>query len=207
MRVPIKPRTLEELRNITTPAPVVGGNMEVFRDPLYDTQSYPAAGIAQLNFFVNPNADQTLSNIEQGGTVPDPEYYQLWYARVTPIIPPTVAAAPTTWRDMQRLMTIGRPTLTLTIMSKPYGPWHVHEMGTSGPQYYGYSTQVAAAGGTSTEIANAGPDMAGFCFDGALWLLPKASYRAVIRWGNPQAVAVDTLLRLTLDAAHYRAIR
>lgn len=207
MRVPVQARTLEQLREITTPAPVIGGNMEVFRDPLYDTQTYVAAGSALLNFFVNPNADLSLSNLEQGGTVPDPEYFQLWYVRVVPLLTDSEAAAPTAWRDMLNIMQQGRPILTLSVMSKPYGPWHVFNMGAKGPDLVGYS-DGAGAGVVSHEAGAGGPDSnGGFCLDGAIWLLPKASFRCSIRWGNPLAVAADTLIRVELDAVHYRAIR
>ena len=86
MRVPVQPRTLAQLQEITTPAPIAGGNMEVYRHVLYDTQTYPAAGVAQLTFFATTNPDASLNNLEVGGSLPDPDYAQLWYGRIVPIL-------------------------------------------------------------------------------------------------------------------------
>lgn len=208
MRVPVQARTLEQLQQMTTPAAVAGGNMEAFRDPLYDTQTYPAAGPTggQLTFFTNTNADASLSNLAQGGTVPDPEYYQLFYIRMIPVLIDSDATVPTAWRDMYNLMMGYRPIVTLTIMNKPYGPWRGQQMGVFGPDYRGYS-DGAGAGVVSHEVAAGGNDLGGFCLDGALWLLPKASFRVTVRWGAAAAITADTLITMELDATHYRAIR
>ena len=206
MRIPVEAHTLAELQTLTTPKNVAGGNMESLRDQIYDTQTYLAAGSATLNYFANPNADPTLSNLQQGGTMPDPEYFRIFYIQVDPIVLLTDAAVPTSWRDMERLVRSGRPTLTLTLQGKSYGPWLVQSMhGTGGVDGYGYA--AAAAATTAIQYANNGPADGGFCVDGALWLTPKASFSARINWGNPLAVAADTLVRVTLDGVRYRAIR
>ena len=206
MRVPVQPRTLAQLQEITTPAPIAGGNMEVYRHVLYDTQTYPAAGVAQLTFFATTNPDASLNNLEVGGSLPDPDYAQLWYGRIVPILGQSSATVPVQVNDMLDLMLIGRPTVTLTIMSKPYGPEPGGLFHGGGIEPWGYS-DGAGAGVVSHDWAKSGPNDGGFCFDGALWLLPKASFRVVIRWGNPQAVAADTLIRFELDTTYYRAIR
>lgn len=209
MRVPVQPRTLEQLREITTPAPVLGGNMEVYRHVLFDTQTYPAAGPAggQLTFFANPNADLSLCNLDQGGTIPDPDYAQLFYGRIVPILGESSATVPLNVADMLDLMLIGRPIVTVTIMSKPYGPEPGGLFGWGGGvEPWGYS-DGAGAGVVSHDYAKPGTEPGGFCFDGALWLLPKASFRVNVRWGNAQAIAADTLLRFELDSVYYRSIR
>lgn len=208
MRVPVQPRTLEELQKLTTPAAVAGGNMEAFRDVLTDTQTYAAAGPTggRLSFFATTNSDPSLSNAVQAGTVPDPEYWQLYYLRAFPILGPQKAANPSRWADVFNLMVGYRPMVTLTIMNKPYGPWPMRPMGVSGPQVFGYA-DAAVAGVNDHEYAQAGADLGGFCLDGALWLLPKASFRVTIQWGAASTVAADTLIAVELDGTHYRAIR
>jgi len=206
MRVPVQARTLKELQEITTPAPVGGGNMEVYRHVLYDTQTYVAAGSSRLTFFSNTNSDPSLCNLEVGGSLPDPDYAQLWYGRIVPVLANSNAAVPLVVGDMIDLMLTGRPTVTVTIMSKPYGPEPGGLFHGGGIEPWGYS-DGAGAGVVSHDWAKSGPNDGGFCFDGALWLLPKAAFRVTIAWGNPQAIAADTLIRFELDTCYYRAIR
>lgn len=208
MRVPVQARTLDELRNITTPTPVSGGNMETYRHVLFDTQTYPAAGPTggQLVFFANTNADASLCNLEVGGSLPDPDYAQLFYGRIVPVLGYSSATIPLNIADMLDLMLIGRPIVTVTIMSKPYGPEPGSLFHGGGIEPFGYS-DGAGAGVVSHDFATSGPNDGGFCFDGALWLLPKASFRVTLRWGNPQAIAADTLIRFELDTCYYRSIR
>lgn len=208
MKVPVVGRTLAQLQDLTTPKAVDGGNMEVFRHHLYDTQTYPAAGTAApLTFFQNTNADQSLCNLQQAATLPDPDYMQVFYIQCDILLGTSDLTIPLAWRDMDRIIRLGRPVLSLRVQGKDYGPWKLTAVhGSGAPVLDGFS-DGAGAGVVSHEYASNGPIDGGWCQDGSMWLTPKTAFTARILWGNPLAVAADTLVCILLDGAYYRAIR
>lgn len=207
MRIPVQGRTLAQLQELTTPKAVDGGNMETYRDQIYDTQTYLAAGSTTLPYFTTTNADLSLCNLTQAGTLPDPEFFQVYYIQCDVILAPSSITVPLVWRDMDRIVRAGRPILTFKLQGKDYGPWLLTSVhGTGAPILDGYS-DGAGAGVVSTQAASNGPIDGGFCQDGALWLTPKTSFSARITWGNPLAVAADTLVRVVLDGVRSRSIR
>lgn len=205
LRFPVKNMTVQELTQRTSPAAVPGGNTESYPTVFYDTQTYLAAGSNQLTFFQNTNADATLSNMEAAGSFPDPKFWQLWGVTLTPLLPVSDAAVPTAWRDMERLVLTGRPILTLTISDKNYGPIPITFVHASGG-VTGFGYQVAAVAATAIQYANNGTFDGGYCYAGAILIPPKVNFNWTIRWGNPQAVAADTLLRLEMNGVIHRRI-
>lgn len=205
-KVPVVPMTTDRLKALTEPRSTPGGNMEAYRHILYDTQTYPAAGAAApLTFFQVTNADRTLSNMEQAGTLPDPKFLQLWYVSCDIILPVAADAAPQQLQDLANLISVGRPIFSLIISDKEYGPWPLSFLHCSGG-VVGFGYAAAAVAATATEYGNNGIMDGGFCTDGAIVIPPKVGFNATIRWGNPQAVLADTLIRVNLDGVISRRI-
>lgn len=206
-RVNIKPYTMAQLEAMATPGAVAGGNMETYRAPYYDTQTYPAAGTDLLTFFAATVGDRSLSNMQGGGQFPDPQYHILWNILVDPILPlaAVVADPPTALADLHELLVVGRPFLTLSISDKPYGQIPLQMVhGSGGPRGNGFN--IAGATVAAHEIVEHGPADGGFGLEGSLVIPPKVNFGLTIRWGNAQAVTTDIPIRVTLDTVEYRRI-
>ena len=204
-RFPVKPKTVQELAQMTSPATVPGGNVESYPTVWFDTQTYLAAGSANLRFFQTTNQDQTLSNMENAGSFPDPKFFQLWYVTCTVLLPTNELAVPSQWADMDNIVRIGRPNLSISISDKTYGPiplTFAHASG--GPTGFGYNAAAVAA--TATEYANNGVFDGGYCYAGSIIIPPKVGFNWLIEWGNAQAVLADTLIRLEMNGVSYRRI-
>lgn len=205
MRVPVRARSLAELQAITSPVSVPDGQSEAIRYTFFDTQTYVAAGSAQLSFFQSVNADKTLSNMQSQGQFPDPQYFELWYISCDVLLPVSSAAVPAAWADMTSLIETGRPILELVISDKRYVQVPLTFCHASGGiSGFGYS--VAALAATAKEYANNGIFDGGYCVDGAIILPPKVGFTVNIRWGNPIAVAADTPIRVNLDGVLHRRV-
>jgi hypothetical protein len=203
MRIPIKGYTFEQLEAQTTPAALPGGNLEAYHQPYYDTQTYLAAGSGELTYFQTVSNDRSLSNMEAQGQFPDPKFFRLFGIMCDIILPNAVDA----WDDMVNLISVGRPTLALTISDKLYGPIPLQMCHTSGGiQGFGVAATTVAATTIESQWANNGIQDGGFSHDGAILIPPKIGFSVNVRWGNAQAVANDTLIRIILDGVIYRRI-
>lgn len=203
MRIPIRGYTFEQLEGQSTPAALPGGNLEAFHQPYYDTQTYPAAGIGELTFFQTVANDRSISNMEAQGQFPDPKFFRLFGIMADIILPNDPAA----WDDLNALVSEGRPTLALTISDKLYGPIPLQMCHCSGGiQGFGVAATTVAATTIDNQWANNGIQDGGFSHDGAILIPPKIGFSVSVRWGNAQAVANDTLIRIILDGVIYRRI-
>ena len=133
--------------------PPSGRSLESIWDQKYDTQTYPAAGTtAPLQFFTAVNADKTLSNMEVAGQFPSTQTFQIFSicldflpALAAGGVSDGVATAAGNLDDMIRAMVIARPTWTLNISNKAYGPYSLTLLhGTGGPTGFGWGTVAAS---------------------------------------------------------------
>jgi hypothetical protein len=125
--------------------PPSGNAAESIWHQLYDTQTYTDATTVRLTFFQASNADKTLSNIDQGGTLPRFQTLQIHNVclDILSIVPVSTSATLTGVLNDLALLTFGanqRPTWTLTISNKAYGPYSLTTLhGTGGPDGFGFS--------------------------------------------------------------------
>jgi hypothetical protein len=109
LRLPAAPNVqgLDALRTIPQ------GGYEVYEDVLYDTVTYPAAGVGaggSLLFFTSQanTADATLTNLRQPGQLPAPQFFYARAAFLEPLIETsignTVLTAAGRSQDLDRLM-------------------------------------------------------------------------------------------------------
>ena len=75
--------------------PPSGTSEEAIWDQRYDTQTFTSATTTELTFFQTTNADPTITNMRQGGTLPSPWSLQLHMITldILSIIPVTINAA------------------------------------------------------------------------------------------------------------------
>lgn len=179
--------------------PLSGASPEAVWWEFYDTQTYVAAGVGVLNFFVNTNADRTLSNMQAAGQFPDPQWLTIYDITLDILTQPTriAAAAPAVTGQLNDHSIIlkgpARGTWELEISDKKYGPFSLSLLhGTGGPVGNIFSSADAAAAVTSWATNTLAP---GWNYNGTLIIPPKTNFTYVLRF-NSTAVSVDNPLRL-----------
>lgn len=207
MHFPVNALSVRDLEAMVSPEAVPGGNLEAVPTMFYDTQTYPAAGTAALQYFRVTNNDQTLSNMAGAGQFPDPQFFQIYYFTCDVIIPSAAfsAAAPAVWQDVNQIMLAARPTFTFSLSDKPYGTVPLSLLSAAGGiKGFGYSNAAVAA--TAVEYAtNTGGSP--WCVDGAIIIPPKTNFSVEVRFGNAAAaVAADTLVRIGMVGNWHRRI-
>lgn len=177
-------------------------------DVLYDTQTALAAGVTQLNFFTNVNADQTLSNMELAGTLPADTFFDVWriFVDANRVLTATVAdTAAGVMNDIALLLHSARATLTFSMFNKPVGPVPLTFFGNSGrPEGYLGTGRAAAAGAVIQ--AGAMPDNGGWPANGTIRIPPQTKFGVQLNIASGAAVTLsaDTPLRVTLLGVKYR---
>lgn len=199
VRVPVKPKSLAQLRLQSNPQAVEGGQSEALRWTLYDTQTYVSTATRQLRYFQTTNQDLSLSNMEAPASLPNPQYFEIFYFGADVLLP----AAVTAWEDMIALILTGRPTFTFSISNKTYGPFPLSYFHASGGVTgFGYTTVAA----TGTEYANNGTFDGGYCVDGAITIPPVTNFSVTLDWPAALTLAADTLIRVNMDGVLHRKV-
>lgn len=195
MRYEIEGQTFEQLEKKVTPR-----GMRGVPKPLYSTQDYPTAGVETLTFFTQAaSAGRYLTNMDQAGQLPDPEFFVAQYLclDVLGIEPGDVDNLRDVYRILFGTGTGGAPYALLRYNSQEWGPWMVSQMGgTGGP--VGFTTR------TAEEFANNGiPGQGGLYLGGSLVLQPGKAFSLDLRWSAAAAVTADLQLRVSLIGTHY----
>lgn len=201
LRFPIRSRTLAELKKLSGPSPVAGGSSEAIFWAFHDTATYVDTVTTQLAFFTAARANRQLTNLATPGSLPEPQYFEIYGFHVDILLPSQAA----TWADKSVLLFgsgaagEGAPTFQFTYADKIYGPWALSLLhGTGG--ITGQSTIAA-----QEYAENAVPD-GGLYQDGAIMLAPNQGFQGDIVWGAAQNIAANTDIRLTMSGVLHRRI-
>lgn len=211
-RVTGQPLSAEMLSRLANPD---SRTAETYPDIKYDTQTFPAAGgVARLTFFQTANVDPTLSNMEQAGSFPSPQHFQIYgiaksYLRAGPSN--VVLAASGTnqtgmLNDMDLIERTQRATVTLVISNKNYGPWPLeafHPLG-GGVGFLAITGETGAGNSRAQQYGQGGPVDGGWYLNGELVIPPTVGFSLVVNLAAAQAIQVDTLCRLSLVGRLYR---
>ena len=164
---------------------------------LYDTVTYPLAGTAHLDAFRNVNADPTLSNMEQAGSLAAGVYFDVHRIFVTPLTPGTSLA--TTIDDVGKVYNDARATFTFLVNSKPVGPFPLRFAGDAG--------QPSQQGNTTVDVNNyvGGPQNGGFPINGAIKLGPTQKFGVSLDFVST-AITSNLLIQVALLGILYRKI-
>jgi hypothetical protein len=200
--------------------PGAGGGAEANIDVLFDTQTYVAAGQAQLNFFNAPSADETLTNMDPGGTLSDSVYFDVWRIFVDANRVPTatsiagVGAGPVptaagVYNDIATILHAARATLTFRMFDKPIGPIPLTFFGHSGTVEgiinHALAGAYTAATSQFTNIqAGRMPDNGGWPVNGTIKIPASTKFKVELKFVAGVAIAVDTPLRVSLLGVKYR---
>lgn len=205
MQSPVVPLTSAELKELSTPGMVRGGNLEVIRTALFDTALYTGGTTTTMTFFTTARATRQLSNLATPGQLTSPQYFYVHSMGLDVLLPPGDEA----WVDVHNLLmgdtpANGGPTWQFTLAGKGYTEIPLtffHESG--GVRGFGFSTASA----DSVEYArNAFPD-GGFPVSNSILIPPTEGFDVTITW--PNAVALTTTpvaLRPWLYGELYRKI-
>lgn len=192
---PVKARTFAELNILANPVEAQQG--EAISHILYDTQTYTSAATTRLTYFSATQTDRTLSNLQAGGQLPDPQWFEIHNIGFDVLADGTTNAAATelgVYDDIQKLMLVGRPTFQLNLSDKQYGPYPLSFLHTSGGAV-GQLTGTVAASAVFQFANNSVPD-GGWNWRGSVIIPPKVGFNVEVVWTAAQTLAIgNTPLR------------
>lgn len=187
--------------------PPSGSAAENIWHQLYDSLTYTSGATIIQTFFANVNADKTLSNIEQGGALP--RFQTLRIHNITfdvmSVIPVTTSATLDGVLNDLALLIFGsaqRPTWTLTISQKAYGPYSLTTLhGTGGPQgFIGSSDGAEILQYARNEVAG------GWNYFGAITIPEQVSFDLTLRWAAFATLSANKINRVSLFGPFTRRV-
>ena len=183
--------------------PASGNTAETIWHQLYDTQLYTSAATVVQNYFLAAGVDPTISNMQQGGTLPNPLTLQIYditldILSLTPVSVSATATVVGVLNDFAFLIfgSLQRPTWTLTISQKAYGPYSLTVLhGTGGPTGWGYAYGTAAAIAFQYARNEPGP---GWNYYGRVAILPQNPFSLTINWAAAATLTGNVNMRVSL---------
>jgi len=194
-----KAATRAQLRSRSTPPS--GASPEAIWHQFYDTQTYTDNSTTRLQFFQTTNVDATITNMPAAGQLPDPQWLSIYnitldFLNAGPTGNSTIAITGQL-NDLSLLLMVGRPTWTLTISDKRYGPYSLSSLhGTGAP-----TGNVSAGGGAANDVtAQYGHNALnpGWNYNGTLIIPPKTNFTIEVNWAAAQDTTGDVKLRMSL---------
>lgn len=203
MPVPVVPRTLEELAELSNPQPTKGGQSEALYWELFDTATYADNATTRLEFFTTARGNPRLSNL-QGRGLPTPQYFEIYYVNLDVLQAP---GNTDNYGDYWRLINgtgvagAGTPTWTWDLANKQTGQFPLRGLKGLGG-ITGFSTRAA------TEYANNGTGFGGtFNFDGAMVIPPNQTFSIILDWPVPVNLSVGNVdLQVTMCGVLHRRV-
>jgi hypothetical protein len=194
-----KAATRAQLRAASTPPS--GASPEAIWHQFYDTQTYTDATTTRLTFFQSTNVDATITNMPAAGQLPDPQWLSIYNVTLDFLNEgPTVSsagAATGQLNDVSLLLMVGRPTWTLNISDKRYGPYSLSALhGTGAP-----AGNVGGGSGAANDFTIQYGHNAlnpGWNYSGTLIIPPKTNWNVEVVWSGAQDLTGDVKLRLSL---------
>lgn len=182
--------------NATPPS---GGAEEAIWHQIYDSQTYTSAVTTRQVFFQAANADRTLSNMDQGGALPRPQKLQVYNIcfDVLSAIPVTTSATIDGVLNDLALLIMGsatRPTWTLNISQKAYGPYSLTTLsGTGGPTGFGFSSD----GAEIIQFAKNDPN-GGWNYFGRVIIPEQVNFFVEVNWAAAATLTANKINRFSL---------
>lgn len=187
--IPVTPRTFQQLNQLANP--VEAGQGEAIPHILYDTETYTSASTLTMSFFTTTKTDRTLSNMNTAGQLPDPQWFEIHNLGFDVLTDGTLNNAVSeagVYDDIQKLMLVARPTFTLQLSDKLYGPYPLRFLHTSGGAQ-GALTGTLAASNTIQFANNSIPD-GGWNWRGAIIIPPKVGFNVTVQFATAQTLAI-----------------
>lgn len=172
----------------------------------YDTQTIANGAAGPVSFFANSNADKTLSNLEQSGTIPDPFYFEIEAFNLDFLAKGgTTVTAAGVMEDLAEILYAQRAIFVFTFAGKEYlripatflhasgGPLGVVSANLTAPLIYEFAN-------------NSFPD-GGFYIGKRITIPPKQSWQVQLQLaGAPTLVATRTFRVSMAGVLHRRVL-
>lgn len=167
----------------------------------YDTQTYVDNTTLTLNFFQVTNVDRTITNMPSAGQLPDPQWLSIYDITCDFLVQNTSVAGAVgvtgVYNDLALLLMIGRPTWTLQISDKNYGPFSLTLLhGTGSP--VGFIAANGTAAATEQHQLASNVLNPGWNYKGSLIIPPKTNFVITVNWSAAQNLTADVPVRLAL---------
>lgn len=202
-RVAVKAKTRAELVRQSNPG--VGDQPEALSWVFYDTQPYVSGATVRLPFFQQTGQSQAITNMEAGGQLPDPQFFEIAYFGcdiLTDVFDGATAAAGGL-NDVQRLVLTSQAYWSFNISNKSIGPFPLSFCHASG----GVTGFVAGATATLGGYANNGIFDGGFCVDQAITIPPKVGFFVDVNWPTAVTLGQDpTQVRFWMAGTLHRRV-
>lgn len=208
---PVVSRSLDDLRAMSQPrsTPGQGIILEAIPWVIYDTQTYTSGTTTSLTFFQAPSSDPTLTNMNGSGTLPEPQFFELYYMGLD-VLEPVISNATgvaSAWTDVQLLMmdATARSVFTFSYANKSYGPIPLSFLHASGG-VQGQGFNEAAAGTVKLTYANNSIPDGGFCWNGSVVIPPSTNFGVTANWAAAATLIADRRLRCWMSGVLHRRV-
>jgi hypothetical protein len=195
----------KEWGEYVTQSPV---GLEIIPDMLYDTETYTDNVTVRLVFFVDTEANESLSNV-RNGVLPNPQSFLAQAVRIlyrTTVQTDDAGAAGAFASQMNDIVLLTNTgILSLKIGEKIYGPWPLW-MIPSGSFVQG---ALSAAGGEAANLVHDYAQVKGSIWELVpnLMLAPLQNFEARITWPAAVNLTGDVDVQLVLEGQRARAIQ
>ncbi len=204
-RHPVKAKDREQL--ILQSNPIAANQPEALAWVFFDTQNYVDATTVRLQFFRTTSTDFSITNMESGGQLPEPQFFEIYYFGCDILRDVTfdaVADNSGAWNDIQSLVLTSRPVWTFNISNKAIGPFPLsfcHQSG--GVIGFAAATFVAPA---KLQYGLNGPQDGGFCTDGSITIPPKVGFDVTVQWPAAVNITADVNVRFWMAGTLHRRV-
>lgn len=203
LRIQAVPRTWDALARRANA--VNAGQPEAVPYILFDTQTYVDNTSTTLSFFQTLQSDKTLGNLDQAGTLPSPNFFEIEGIHCDFLNVNAAGATPVgPLNDILLLQNTNRGTFILTISGKEYlriPLTALHPLGGA----------IGTVAGTTTAntmeyYALGGPIDGGFYVGKSLILQPSQSFGARIDWSAASNTTGNVNIRVSLSGVMHRRV-
>jgi hypothetical protein len=172
----------------------------------YDTQNIANAAAGPIAYFANPNADKTVSNLEQAGTIPDPFYFEIEAFNCDFLVDPSLTATAVggVIGDLTEILAVQRAVFLFTFAGKEYLRIPLTYLHASGG-LNAVMSGVFAAPLIAEYAVNSYPD-GGFYVGKRITIPPKQSFAVSILLGGAVTLAATVSTRISMAGVLHRRV-
>lgn len=195
--------------------PQTADQPEVVPAVFYDTQTFTSASTTLLTFFQTGNSDVSLSNMPQGGTLPQPQYFEIHRLFLEILGRPTVSGAAATIPaaglidDINQLILTGRGYSIFSMSSKSFPAIPLSYLGApGGVQDTAFGVLSGTTAGSASQVKEYGhpANNGGFPVNGQWLIPPSQSFQAVLAWPAVLTLTGNVSIRLSMMGNLYRRV-
>jgi hypothetical protein len=206
-------KTFDQLKQQVTPSNAQ--EPEVVPTVFYDTQLYTSATTTLLSFFNGGNSDASLTNLPQGGTLPQPQFFEIHRIFCEFLGRPTVSGVAATVPqaglidDINQLLLSGRGYTIFSLSSKAFPAMPLTFLGAPGG--VDGATSSILSGTTAAAVSQKyeyGHNAAngGFPVNGQWTIPPAQSFSATIAWPAALTLTGNVYVRISMMGNLYRRV-